>query len=221
MKQMKQFKKTMLLIVVLAFMASVSNAQSSFNDTREKIQVGLKVGANLSNVYDTEGDDFTADPKFGLAGGAYLAIPIGAFLGIQPELLFSQKGYKGSGSFLGSEYKYSRTSNFIDLPIFVAIKPISSLTILAGPQFSYLIKETYKFENALINIDEEQVFDTDNIRKNILCFAGGIDINLNQLVVSARVGIDLQNNKGDGTSTTPRYKNIWYQATVGYRLSGN
>jgi hypothetical protein len=29
---------------------------------------------------------------------------------------------------------------------------------------------------------------------------------------------DLKNNNGDGTSTTPRYKNVWYQATVGYRF---
>jgi hypothetical protein len=214
---MKQIKKTVLLIVAFAFMASAGYAQSSALD----IQLGVKIGANLSNVYDTQGEDFTADPKLGLAGGVFVGIPIGSFLGIQPELLFSQKGYKGSGSFLGSQYKYSRTSNFIDLPIFVALKPVSAVTILAGPQFSYLIKETYKFENALINIDEEQVFDNDNIRKNILCLVGGVDINLNQLVIGARLGFDLQNNKGDGTSTTPRYKNIWVQTTVGFRFIGS
>jgi hypothetical protein len=218
---MKQIKQTILLIAAIAFMATNSNAQNSFSDTREKIQFGVKIGANLSNVYDTEDEDFTADPKLGLAGGVFAAIPIGTFLGVQPELLFSQKGYKGSGSILGSEYNYSRTSNFIDIPLFVAIKPISTLTILVGPQFSFLVKETYKIENDIINIDDEQVFENDNIRKNILCAVGGVDINLSSLVISARMGIDLQNNKGDGTSTTPRYKNIWYQGTIGLRLFAN
>jgi len=218
---MKQIKHTFLLIVAVAFMVTVGYAQTSLTDTREKIQFGLKIGANLSNIYDTEDESFTADSKFGLAGGAFASIPIGAFLGIQPEFLFSQKGYKGSGDILGSEYTYSRTSNFIDVPIFVAIKPISYLTILLGPQYSFLIKETYKFENALIDINEEQVFDNDNIRKNTLCLAGGVDINFNQFIIGVRAGWDLQNNKGDGTSTTPRYKNIWYQGTLGYRLFAN
>jgi hypothetical protein len=218
---MRQIKQTILLIAAVTLMANIGNAQNHANDTRDKFQVGLKLGANLSNVYDTKGDNFTADSKLGLAGGVFATIPIGTFLGIQPELLFSQKGYKGSGSILGSEYKYSRTSNYIDVPIFLAIKPISFLTILVGPQYSFLMKETYKFENEIINIDNEQAFTNDNIRKNTLCFVGGVDINLNRLVIGARVGWDLQNNNGDGTSTTPRYKNIWYQGTLGFRLLSN
>ncbi|MBN2807115.1 MAG: PorT family protein [Prolixibacteraceae bacterium] len=218
---MKQIKHTVLLITALIFMVSTVNAKNLTNNSNSKLQVGLKIGANLSNIYDAEDESLTADSKFGLAGGAFASIPIGSFLGIQPEFLFSQKGYKGSGSILGSEYTYSRTSNFIDVPIFVAVKPISKLTLLLGPQYSFLIKETYKFENELIDINEEQEFKNDNIRKNTLCVVGGLDVNLNQLIIGARVGWDLQNNNGDGTSTTPRYKNIWYQATLGFRLSGN
>jgi hypothetical protein len=218
---MKQIKKSILLLASVALMANIGYTQNLNADTRDKIQVGLKVGANLSNIYDSEDEDFTADSKLGLAGGVFVAIPIGTFLGVQPEILFSQKGYKGSGSILGSEYSYSRTSNFIDVPLLVAIKPISALTILAGPQFSFLMKETYKFDNEFINISDEQDFENDNIRKNTLCVVGGADINLSQLVISGRVGWDLQNNKGDGTSTTPRYKNLWYQATVGYRFAVN
>ena len=218
---MKQIKNSLLLIIVFAFMVNIGYAQVGITDSRDKFQVGLKIGANLSNVYDSEGENFTADSKFGLAGGAFATIPIGLFLGVQPEFLFSQKGYKGSGSFLGSEYKYSRTSNFIDVPLLLAVKPISSLSLLLGPQFSFLLKETYKFENELININEEQVFDNDNIRKNILCLVGGFDINLNQLVIGARVGWDLQDNNGDGSSSTTRYKNIWYQGTIGFRVFAN
>jgi hypothetical protein len=217
---MKQIKKTILAIAAVVLMVNVGSSQNQSIDTNSKVQVGFKLGANLSNVYDTNNEDLTADSKLGLVGGAFVAIPIGSFLGIQPEFLFSQKGYKGSGSVLGSEYTYSRTSNFIDVPIFVAVKPSSFLTILAGPQYSFLVKETYKFENEFININDEEEFENDNIRKNILCFVGGVDANFDQLVIGARVGWDLQHNNGDGTSTAPRYKNVWYQATLGYRFSG-
>ena len=211
-------KKLTLMIAVATLMVGNSFAQSSGDDIREKISIGLKVGANYSNVYDSEGEQFNADPKFGLATGVFVAIPIGKYLGVQPELLFSQKGFQGSGSVLGSEYDFTRTTTFIDVPLLVAFKPVSMITILAGPQYSYLIKEKYVFNSAIVNVDQEDEFENDNIRKNILCFLGGVDLNLSSLVLGARVGWDLQTNKGDGTSTTPRYKNMWYQATIGFRL---
>lgn len=206
----------MSTLVVFAMIATIASAQDDMTDSRNMLKVGVKLGTNLSNVYDTDDGSYTADSKFGLAGGAFATIPLGIYFGIQPELLFSQKGYKGSGSILGSEYSYSRTTNFIDVPIFVALKPTSFLTILAGPQYSFLMKETYKFDNSFVNIEEEEAFENDNIRKNILCFVGGVDLNFNRMVLGARLGWDLQHNNGDGTSTAPRYKNVWYQATLGY-----
>ena len=61
---------------------------------QNKVAFGMKAGANYSNVYDSKGEDFNADPKFGLAAGAFLSIPFGQYIGIQPEILFSQKGFK-------------------------------------------------------------------------------------------------------------------------------
>jgi hypothetical protein len=58
----------------------------------------------------------------------------------------------------------------------------------------------------------------DNIRKNILGFGIGVDVNISRFVISGRLAWDLQNNHGDGTSATPRYKNQWAQVTVGFKL---
>jgi len=210
--------KLTLMIAATTLLASNGFAQDSNYDSREKISVGLKVGANYSNVYDTEGEQFNADSKFGLATGVFVSIPIGKYLGVQPELLFSQKGFQGSGSLLGSEYSFTRTTNYIDVPLLFAFKPTPVITLLAGPQYSYLTKEKYVFESELVNVDQEEEFENENIRKNILCFLGGVDLNLNKMVIGARVGWDLQTNNGDGTSTTPNYKNMWYQATLGFKL---
>jgi hypothetical protein len=62
---------------------------------------------------------------------------------------------------------------------------------------------------------QEKEFEND---KSVLCFVAGIDITMDQFVLGARAGWDLQNNNGDGTSTNPRYKNVWYQATLGFRF---
>lgn len=211
-------KKLILVFVFATLMFGSAFAQKSNADFREKVSFGVKAGINISNVYDSQGEQFNADAKLGLAAGIFVALPIGKFIGVQPEILFSQKGYKGSGSLLGSNYSYTYTSNYIDVPLLFAIKPISLITILVGPQYSFLVKDSYKFDSALINIDQEHVFENDNIRKNTLSFLGGVDFNFKRIVIGTRAGWDLQANKGDGTSETPRYKNIWYQATIAFRF---
>ena len=193
-------------------LSNIINAQEN------GMNIGLKVGANYSNVYDSKGEQFTSDAKLGLAAGAFLDIPLGSFLGIQPEILFSQKGYKGKGTVLGSSYSLTRTSNFIDVPLFLEIKPVSFLTLLVGPQYSYLLKQKDVFDNGALTFEQEKVFNNSNLRKNILCFVAGVDINLSRVTVGARAGWDIQNNNGDGSSTAPRYKNAWAQATLGFRI---
>jgi hypothetical protein len=209
-------KKLLLMIAGVTVMGITGMAQDT--EFREDVHFGIKGGINHSNVYDSEGEEFDANPKLGLAGGAFLAIPIGKYLGVQPEILFSQRGFQASGRLLGSEYNFTRTTSFIDVPLLFTIKPSEFITLLAGPQYSYLVKQKDKFTSAIANSDQEKEFDNDNIRRNILCVTGGLDINIQHLVIGARAGWDVTKNHGDGTSSTPRYKNVWYQATVGYRF---
>ena len=211
-------KKIILVLILAALVSNISFAQSSKSDTRKSFQFGLKVGSNFSNVYDTKDNTFKSDIKMGLAAGAFLTLPIGSFFGIQPEILYSEKGYKSTGTTLGNAYTLTRTSSFIDVPIFLAIKPVKFLSILVGPQYSYLLKERNVFSNSLMTVVQEQEFNNTNVRKNILCLVGGVDLNFDRVVIGARGGWDMQNNKGDGTSTTPQYKNAWAQISLGFRV---
>jgi hypothetical protein len=202
------------IVLIIAGMLSITYGTIAQN----QVAFGMKIGTNYSNVYDSKGEDFDADGKFGLATGVFLSIPFGQYVGIQPELMFSQKGFKATGTMFGTPYELKRTTSYIDLPLLVAVKPIESITFLVGPQFSFLMKQRDTFTSPTMNSAQEEEFDNDNLRKNTLCFTGGIDINLEHTVVGLRTGWDLQNNNGNGTSSTPRYKNVWVQATIGYRF---
>lgn len=211
-------KITLILAAAIVSAASLAQAQNELIDARESVSFGAKAGINYSNVYDEQGEDFEADGKVGFAGGAFVAIPLGTFLGLQPEALISQKGLQATGSFLGDSYSFTRTTTYLDIPILLAVKPAPFLSIVAGPQFSYLLKQKDVFASPFGSVEMEQEFENDDIRRNTLCLTGGLDFNLNHVVLSTRAGWDMMNNNGDGTSSTPRYKNVWLQATAGFRL---
>ncbi len=212
--------KKISIIIASIFMTNicVSVAQNKSNETdnREKLQFGLKAGLNYSNVYDANGDAFKTDAKFGAAGGIFLSIPIGKYFGIQPGAMVSQKGFKGTGMILGSEYDFTRTTTYLDFPLLFELKPSEFFTLVAGPQYSYLLNQKDVFTSSAASYSQEQEFKNENFRKNVFGVVGGLDINLKHIVLGARVGWDLQNNNSDGSSSTPYYKNVFFQGTVGY-----
>jgi hypothetical protein len=214
------YKKLIICTLVSCFTLNgiAQDASCSKTDYREKITIGFKAGLNLSNVYDSRTENFNADSKLGLAAGAFVAIPLGKFIGFQPELLISQKGFKGTGILFNSIYQFKRTTTYIDVPLLIAFKPSEFITLLAGPQYSYLCNQKDVFENTNATLAQETAIKNDNIRKNTLCLTAGVDFTLKRMVIGARAGWDVQNNNGNGTSSIPRYKNVWYQATIGYRF---
>lgn len=220
-KLKKQFmSKKSFIIIGLAFLAfgTTTKAQDSSTDSRTDFAFGIKAGLNYSNVWDEEGQDFQADPKIGFVGGVFAGIPIGKFLGFQPEVLLSQKGFQGSGTIVGTPYSFTRTTTYIDVPLQLQVKPVEFLTVVLGPQYSYLLNQKDVYTFGANSVEQEKEFENDNIRKNVLGFVIGADVNVSHLVVSGRMGWDFQTNNGDGTSYTPRYKNQWLQLTVGFKL---
>ena len=215
-------KNSILLFAIIALTGFNSYSQSEMTSSTSKptetLFFGLKFGVNYSNVYDSQGDNFVADPKFGIALGGLVSLPIGTYFGIQPELLFSQKGYKSSGTFLGNSYSLTRTTDYLDVPIYLVYKPNDNIYLLFGPQYSYLLKQKDDFTGGSITATQEQTYSNDNLRKNIFCLAGGVDFNFYHLILGVKAAWDVTANNENGTSFTPRYKNMWYQATLGYRF---
>jgi len=218
-------KKIFLTAITLLLLTNQLEAQGisgskgdNVTDLRKRLMFGAKGAVNYSKVYDTRGESFNVEPKLGLAVGMFLAIPIDKYLGIQPEILISQRGFKATSTLLGSTFNLKRTATYIDVPILFAFKPDEFITLLAGPQYSYLAFQKDVFTKANTTIEFLESFKNSNVRKNTLCFTAGFDMTLKHIVVSARAGWDILNNNGDGTATSPRYKNTWYQFGVGYRI---
>ncbi|OYU81193.1 MAG: hypothetical protein CFE23_05345 [Flavobacterium sp. BFFFF1] len=215
-------KKNAFILFALTNFAMITgmSAQDAtttvIDDNRETLRFGVKAGINLSNVYNEENNDYVADNKVGFAAGAFVAIPFGKLLGFQPEVMYSEKGFKVSGSILGNDYEYKRTNTYIDIPLQLQIKASPVFTILAGPQFSYLIQTKNNFNNGDFTNEQEQDINGENYKKNIFGFVVGADLNFSSLVISGRAGWDISKTDTEGNSSDVNYKNQNLQLTVGY-----
>lgn len=209
--------KYLILGILISSVVSTGQIKAQ-EDLRDQFGAGLKVGVNSSNLYDTKSEDFNNDPKLGLAFGGFLSIPLGKVIGFQPEIMYSQKGYKGSGNILVANYEYTRKTDYLDIPLQLQIKPAPFLTLLGGPQYSFLLKKGFDFDAGSISVDQQRDIEDNDIRKNTLGAVVGLDLNFSRLVLSGRLAWDLQHNDGDGTSVSPRYKNVVAQATIGVRF---
>jgi hypothetical protein len=206
--------KSIMLILAATITCGLRAQNSAVSrDLRETPALGLKAGINISNLYDTRGEDFEKTSKVGFAGGAFLSLPIGRYLGVQPEVLYSKKGYKGSGEIIN--YSFTRTVDYLDIPLLLQLKPAQNITIVGGPLFSFLLHKRIELESGNLSVEQQTDIKNTNFRKNTLGLTGGLDITLYPVVISGRVGWDVQHNNGDGTSTDPRFKNVWFQTTVG------
>jgi hypothetical protein len=214
-------KKIGILFLVLSLSSGYAQDQTEkqkqTKDSRNRPHLGVKFGTNLSNVYDEQGT-FSPESKYGFVAGGFLNVPVGKYIGIHPEVLYSQKGFKASGTYLGTDYNLIRTTSYIDVPLTLALKPLRQITFMAGPNYSYLIQQTDIFEKGVNSSVRAEDFKNDDIRTNILGAIIGADINIWNLVLSARYGFDVMSNYKNTDSQTPRYKNVWIQGTIGFRI---
>lgn len=114
--------KKLILFICFIFIAKINLAQG--------LSYGIKGGLNYSNIYST---GLNTDFKTGFHAGVYAKFNL-VVIALQPELLFSQRGYIESGN-------KEVTLNYLDLPVMLKVKIFPMLTIDAGPQFSVLVDE--------------------------------------------------------------------------------
>lgn len=172
--------KSLLLILFIALFIQPLSAQS----------LGFKVGATLSNTFDSESADFADNAKVGYAAGVFARMPITPYIGLQPEVLFAQRGFIGRGSFLGADYRLDRTLNYIDVPLMVAVMFTPHITLLAGPQYSYLFKQSDEYSSGSTTFTDETEFDNHKLDSSNISFTGGVDVDMDPLVIGLRTGWD-------------------------------
>lgn len=199
--------KKIILLAAGLFIAGAVNAQVKF---------GVKGGLDVSNIIRTNDPNFSTSYVTGFNAGITLEIPIVGPLGVQPEVVYAQKGYKATVP----TGDYTQTNNFIDIPLLARLKLADNFAVVLGPQFSFLTSTKSVYSNGISTTVQKQYNDdADNFRKAIVGGAIGFSVDLSKSVdFHARYALDLQKNNGDGTSQTPEFKNQVFQFGLAFKV---
>jgi hypothetical protein len=155
--------KTIYTTLAVLMITTISlNAQ----DTKNKSTAGFKGGYNLSSV-SFNGESETAK-LHGFHIGAYVESYIGKHLSIQPEVLYSQQGYK----IIDGNTTFTQKLNYINIPVMFKLYPVKSFFLEVGPQIGFSISHKETFDSGFILYDTSKEFEPSNFDWGVNVGAG-------------------------------------------------
>ncbi|MCP2045602.1 porin family protein [Pontibacter sp. HSC-36F09] len=165
--------------LVFIFVFAVATA---FSAQAQNASFGVRGGANISNLSGDLRDEDRFENKVGFHAGVMANFGIvDNFFSIQPELLYSVKGFKNEDSeftLLGQNWRREGkvNYNYIDLPVLARIKA-GPLYFEAGPQASYLVSvnnETKSYLNGQLQNTSRDENSKDGLKEFEVGYAAGI-----------------------------------------------
>lgn len=208
---MKKSISVLALLLVLSFQAS---AQS--------FGLGFKGGLNLSKLNGSDAGN--NDLRAGYHAGLMLDMGVNRFLSIQPELLYSTKGYKLEVNPVSNvTTTYRARISYIDVPLLLKIKA-SNLFFEAGPQLSFLLNAREEVEtvtrsgnNTFTNSQENTT--TDNFNSTDFGVVIGLGYRAdNGLGLGFRYNAGLKDVGDEGYWANREIRNVSYQLSLSYLL---
>lgn len=130
-------------ILALTFLlASLSHSQ---------IELGVKGGMNFATIEGPDAISF-AKTRTGFAVGAYAEFTLPLLLSIQPEVLYTTKGYRQDGATVGVLMRVTtmyQVYSYLEVPVLIGwTLPISTVKtkLYLGPSMAYLLGSKTKYE---------------------------------------------------------------------------
>lgn len=178
-------KKLLSLICVIALVSAAgvttANAQSPLNFG---LRGGLNI-ANLNNVDDT-------DARTGFTAGAYFnfKVPMSP-VSIQPEILYTQKGFEASGTVFGQQISATTKLDYIEVPVLAKFSfapgPVTP-KVYFGPYVGFNVKAEAEVESGGQSGTEDI---KDSIKDTDFGVVVGAEVSISKLNVGIRYGAGL------------------------------
>lgn len=195
-------KQAIAVFALVVLLAGTSQAQVGF---------GLTGGVNFSTV---GGADAGSNLKSltGFAGGVYLDLGVPFLISVQPEVLYSMKGFSADEVVIvsGTPYNVKTTAhfNYIEVPVLIKYTlpvPVIKPALFAGPSLGILLNAKVKAELAGFPTSETDIKSSTSSTDFGLVFGASAHIAI--ITVSARYTMGLTTLDKQGTGKA--YNRVW------------
>lgn len=182
----KYTTKTLVVIIALLFSTSAFSQFSTF---------GVKAGLNMANM-TVEGNN-DSNLKFGLNAGVLSKIFVTDRFALQPELLYSSKGFENvfTNEIITDE-EVNFNLNYIDLPVKLVFYLSEDFSFQFGPYVGYLVNANVDYDSAetfddLFDVDTQDEIDRDRFNAIDFGLTGGLEFELDPLIVGFNYNMGL------------------------------
>ena len=182
-------KYTTHILLLAAFLMISSSAFSQYS------RFGVKAGLNMSNLTVDGNNDNTM--KFGLNAGFLGKFYITDMFALQPELLYSSKGFENVfNNELITDGEVNYNFNYIDVPIKLVFYLAEDFNFQLGPYIGYLVNANVDVDNAAIlddffQVDSQEELDRDMFNALDFGLTGGLGYELDPLVIGFNYNLGL------------------------------
>ena len=192
---MKNYKSKILLLLATFLIAGSAFGQSS--------RIGAKAGLNMSNM-TVEGNN-DQNLKFGLNAGLFGKFMLNETFALQPELLYSSKGFKNNfdeSLIADGEAKFNL--NYIDIPVKLVYYLAEDFSFQFGPYVGYLLGANVDTDAEVLdffNVDSADELKRDRFNALDYGLIGGLEFELEPLVVGFSYNLGLAKVAADNEPT--------------------
>ncbi len=178
--------KISIFLTALFLISASAHAQMS--------QFGAKAGLNLSNMTIDGSND--RNLRTGFHAGVFTRMGISEFFSIQPELLYTTKGFTNNYDVAVAEGEVDFNLNYLEIPINVVYHLAEDFSFQFGPYVSYLLTANVETNNELLNLfdfDTDSDIDRDNFKSFDFGVTAGLEFQLDPILLGFKYNLGLMN----------------------------
>lgn len=190
-------------------------------------QFGIKAGMNVSSISN---DSSLSDQqsKIGFNAGVFMNAPLAENFSIQPELIYTQYGAKGTynadvvtpNGVQNQKFSSATHLDYIALPVMFQYNATPSFYLEAGPEFGLSVSAKDKVKNETTG---ETLAESDNYKDSINGFNFGVGLGAGyyftpNVGLTARYVAGLTDIAKDRPSGSDAVKNNVFQVGLAYKF---
>lgn len=222
-------KRLLILLLFVALSVGTFYAQTQAYDSEtvapsSMALFGVKGGMNISQIAGPDAYD-SSDYTLGFNAGLLMQYKVMGVVTLQPELIYTQKGYDYQYLILGVKTKVSDSYDYVELPLLFKLNiGFRELQIQPhiGPSVSYLVRAKRK---TTTSIDEISTTHTDDIMDDMRKLDWGLNVGAD-IVIFDRIMLGGRYNFGMGSiyeksmpAIGTEVKNGTFMLSLGFLMS--